>query len=91
MARDAGVEFTESASGASYNVDTGLGVTIAELADHIVEGVNPDLGIAFQPERPSGQQYRVASIDRINEPGFNPQLGLREGIRRTVEWFRAGR
>jgi GDP-L-fucose synthase len=75
--------------GAVYNVDSGVPVTIGDLAGIIVDEVNPALRLRFDPSKPSGPPVRVASIERLRGLGFEPSVDLREGLRRTVEWYRS--
>ncbi len=83
--------------GAVYNVATGVQVENLELVRRICMvlaeevGVDPDefLGrIRFVRDRPGHDRAYAVSADRIvAELGWRPEVGLEEGLRRTVRWF----
>ncbi len=84
------VHIVEHAPGGSvFNVDSGVPVTIAELASTIRDEVDPALRIRFDPTKPGGLPFRVQDATALGGIGFEPQVGLREGIRRTVAWNRS--
>jgi GDP-L-fucose synthase len=74
--------------GEAYNIDSGVAVTIAQLASAVRDQVNPTLSLTFDPSQPAGAPYRVASIEKLSVAGYTPEVGLEEGVRRTVNWYR---
>ena len=80
---------TNGDSGEAYNIDSGIEVSITQLATMVRDLIDPSLNLVFDPSMPSGAAYRVASIDKLAAIGFAPRVELHEGIRRTVEWYRA--
>ena len=76
-------------SGSTYNVDSGVPVTIAELATVVRDAVNPTLRLRFDASRPSGRPYRVPSVAALASLGFTAPTTLHNGVRVTVEWFKA--
>ena len=79
---------TRGTSGEAYNIDSGAAVSIAELASVVRDQVNPSLVLRFDEEKPSGESYRVGSVDKLGALGYDPRVGLQEGIGRTVAWYR---
>jgi GDP-L-fucose synthase len=75
-------------AGDAYNIDSGVEVTITELAEAVRDQVNPSLDLVFDPNKPAGAPYRVASIAKLVALGYTPRVKLEEGIKRTVEWYR---
>lgn len=78
-------------AGTSLDIGTGELVTIRAIVERIVEavgpGVEPDFGAL--PERPL-EIVRVADVDRTKDVlGWQPRTTLTEGIRSTVDWYRA--
>ena len=64
--------------------------TINELARLILDIVGSDVEVVHQPKRPGEVERNFARADRARELlGWEPQLSLREGMMKTVEWFRA--
>lgn len=62
-------------------------VTIADLAQRIVNLVNPALRLEFDLSKPTGQPRRRGDHTKATELGFSPRVSLSEGLARTVDWF----
>jgi len=71
-----------------YNVGTGKGTSVNDLAELVFEVTGKRTGIRRLPPRPGDPQRSVADIRRITELGWKPLVSLEEGIRRTWEWLR---
>jgi nucleoside-diphosphate-sugar epimerase len=82
---------TTGAVGEVYNLASGVETTIRELADEINRNVDPPTSIEFAGRRAwdhSGN--RLGSTDKAWENlAFTAEVGLRDGIQRTVEWTRS--
>lgn len=76
--------------GGVYNLASGVETSIAALAEMIAELVDGDVDIEAAPAREwdrSGKRY--GSTDKAErEIGFRAEVGLREGLARTIEWMR---
>jgi UDP-glucose 4-epimerase len=73
-----------------YNLGNGSGVLMRELAEEIVWAVGSRSALIDGGERPGDPTRLVASIERVRrELGWEPQMPRAEGIRRTVEFFKA--
>jgi nucleoside-diphosphate-sugar epimerase len=73
-----------------YNVCTGLGRSLRELAEEAADAVGrrPDLAWGAEPYRPQETMRLVGSPRRIAEElGWYPYCRLDEGLRRTVHWM----
>ncbi|RZM26894.1 MAG: nucleotide sugar epimerase, partial [Pedobacter sp.] len=74
--------------GEIYNLATGRETTILELATWINEFTGNKTPLDLRPARDwdrSGKRF--ASTDKAREQlGFEAQVDIREGLRRTVEW-----
>ncbi|MBI4910186.1 MAG: SDR family oxidoreductase [Acidobacteria bacterium] len=65
-------------------------MTILEFAHHVRDAVNPGLPIQFQPlpqDDPKRRRPDIGKARRIL--GWEPLVGLDEGMRDTVEYFRS--
>ena len=63
-------------------------VTIRELAHLIQEVVGVEKDINFDTSIPDGYPRRGSNIERLIEhTGWQPEVDLMEGLRRTVEWY----
>lgn len=75
-------------TGEVYNVAAGHGYSTREIAEAMVEvmGLRPKFNYTGSI-RPGDCEQWIAGIDRINKLGFSPRIDLKEGLRRTVEWY----
>jgi GDP-L-fucose synthase len=70
------------------NVGTGRDVTIKELTEKIAKVVEYDGEICWDTSKPNGTPRKVMNVDRMKSLGWEPKVGLYEGISRTYEWFK---
>ncbi len=70
------------------NVGTGRDVTIKELTEKIAKVVGYDGEICWDTSKPNGTPRKVMNVDRMKSLGWEPKVGLYEGISRTYEWFK---
>jgi len=69
------------------NVGTGEDVTIKQLAETIADVVGYDRYINWDTTKPNGTPRKVLNVDKIKSLGWEPKIGLREGIEKTYEWY----
>ena len=75
---------------APVNLGTGEEIAIAELAAIIAEVCAYTGEIRWDATKPNGQPRRKLDTTRAEELfGFRAQVSLRDGIERTVSWYRA--
>jgi GDP-L-fucose synthase len=77
-------------SGCIVNVGTGEDVTILELATMISEIVGYRGRLVFDSSKPDGTPRKLLDVSTLQGLGWRAQVPLREGIRRTYEWYREG-
>lgn len=82
------VDLAIGAPAGVYNVDSGRGVTIAEVARLVAMAVHPGLELRFDPGRLTGPPHRVLDISKVRSQGFQPTIDLAEGIGSLVEFER---
>jgi GDP-L-fucose synthase len=71
------------------NIGTGVETRIRDLANMISGFSGYEGEIVWDSSKPDGQPTRCLDVSRARElMGFEAQVGLEEGLRRTVEWFR---
>ncbi len=74
------------------NLGTGEEIAIRDLAALIAELTGYEGEIVWDTSKPNGQPRRRLDTSRAEALfGFSARVGLREGIERTVAWFRAAR
>jgi nucleoside-diphosphate-sugar epimerase len=74
------------------NVGTGCEITIRELTERIARLAGFAGEIAWDAGKPDGQPRRQLDVSRIRKVlGWQARTEFEEGLRRTVEWYRANR
>ena len=72
------------------NLGAGKEISIGDLAELISDVTGFEGRIVWDTEKPNGQPRRSVDATRARELfGFEAQTPLREGIERTVAWYRA--
>jgi len=69
------------------NVGTGRDQTIRELAELTQRVVGHSGAIEWDESKPDGTPQKQLDVSRITALGWQPQIGLEEGIRSTYEWY----
>ena len=75
-------------SGEIINVGTGKDTTIKELATTIADVVGFKGEIVWDTSKPNGTPRKVLNVDKIKSLGWEPKVGLREGIEKTYELYK---
>ena len=75
-------------SGDIINVGTGEDVTIKELAETIKDVTGFEGGITWDISKPNGTPRKVMNVDKLKSLGWEPKIGLREGIELTYQWYK---
>jgi GDP-L-fucose synthase len=76
--------------GEPINLGSAQEVTIRELTELVAELVGFKGTIQWDPTKPDGQPRRWIDTARAEQIfGFRASTGLREGLRRTVDWYRS--
>ena len=74
------------------NVGAGFEISIRELTELIVEITGFKGKIFWDTTKPDGQPRRMLDTTRaFREFGFRAKMNFREGLKKTVEWYRAQR
>ena len=72
------------------NLGTGEEISIKNLAGIIAAEVGFHGRILWDPTKPNGQPRRCLDISRIKQTiGFQPTHSLRDGLKKTIQWYRA--
>ncbi|AKT52549.1 GDP-L-fucose synthase family protein [Arsenicicoccus sp. oral taxon 190] len=73
------------------NVGTGTDVTIKELAGIVADAVGYEGSIEWDTSKPDGTPRKLLDVSTLRDSGWAPRISLEEGVRATVEWYRAHR
>ena len=69
------------------NIGVGEDVTILELANIIKEEVDYNGTIVFDTTKPDGTPQKLLDVSKIHQLGWKAKTPLREGIRKTIQWY----
>jgi UDP-glucose 4-epimerase len=77
-------------TGKCYNVGRGIGSSIKELTELLLQLTGSDLPIQYQPAGQTFVTNRIGSITAAERDlGFRWQIDLEEGMHRLIEWRNA--
>ena len=72
------------------NLGSGVAITIKEIVSTLVDIINPNVTVRWDPDKPSGDRKRLLSMDRAKkEINYFNRTPLRAGLEKTVEWYRS--
>jgi GDP-L-fucose synthase len=74
------------------NLGSGYEISIKDLSEMVVKMTGFTGKLAWQTDKPNGQPRRGLDVTRAKELfGWSAQVSFEEGMRRTIEWFKANR
>jgi UDP-glucose 4-epimerase len=80
---------TDGIAGEVFQVATGVETSIADLAALVKGAVGTNSEIRFEAKRPGEVHRSRADISKARRVlGFDPRIGLQDGIAGTVTWYR---
>jgi len=72
----------------AFNVGTGKGTTVLEIATLLQQAARSNVPIEFAPKRPGEQQESFVEVSKARETlGWAPEVSLSEGLAKTYDWF----
>ena len=80
-------------AGSAFNIGGGAAnsISLLELLDLLAEIHGGDLAVRFEDWRAADQRYYVADTSKFSGlTGWQPRVGVHEGVRRLYEWIRTG-
>ncbi|MFB7554798.1 GDP-L-fucose synthase family protein [Streptomyces brevispora] len=69
------------------NVGSGADLTIRELASTVSDVTSYQGIVEWDTAKPDGTPRKLLDVSRLAALGFEPRIGLREGIARTYAWW----
>ncbi len=74
------------------NLGSGYEISIKDLTELVVKMTNFPGKIVWQTDKPNGQPRRGLDVSRAKELfNWSAQVSFEEGMKRTIEWFKANR
>ena len=76
----------------AFNIGTGVGTSVLDLASTLLTAAGATSPIEFAPKRPGEQQHSFLSIDKARDAlDWAPRVSLERGLADTYTWFAARR
>ena len=69
------------------NVGTGKDISIYDLAVLIKDITGYDGELEFDLSKPDGTPKKLLNVEKLTELGWKPKFSLKQGIKKTYEWF----
>ena len=69
------------------NIGTGRDCTIADLAQTMKKIVGFKGELIFDSTKPDGAPRKLLDVSRLNDIGWQAQINLEQGLRKTYRWF----
>jgi GDP-L-fucose synthase len=69
-------------------VGSGRDVTIREIAETVAAAVGYTAETAWHTTKPDGTPQKLLDVSKLAQAGWTSKINLREGIERTVAWYR---
>jgi GDP-L-fucose synthase len=73
------------------NVGSGTDVTIREIARTIASVVGYTGDTDWDASKPDGTPQKLLDVSKLAQAGWTSRITLREGLERTVDWYRSHR
>lgn len=71
------------------NVSSGVDTSIREVVSLLAELAGFDGQVVWDTNRPDGQMRRLFDVSKAKaDLGFEARVGLREGLKLTIDWYR---
>ena len=74
--------------GDHFNVACGGQYTLNDTLNILREIIGCDIEAKYEPEREGDIKHSYASIDKLKDFGYEPEVEFKEGVKRTVEYYR---
>jgi GDP-L-fucose synthase len=67
------------------NIGCGTDITIKDLAEMIVQGVEYKGQLIFDTTKPDGTPRKLLDITKLKRIGWLPKISLKNGLKKTIE------
>ena len=71
------------------NIGTGIEVSIRELAEVLIDVINPTATLKWDSTKPDGAPRKLLDVSKLTALGWTAPTSLRDGIEKTYEWLQA--
>jgi len=81
----------EKGVGQPINLGSGIGVSIKEIVEIIVNNMKIKPKVFWDTSKPSGDKKRLMDISRAKAIGFQPMISIEDGIKGVMDWYQKNR
>ncbi len=81
----------EKGMGQAINIGSGVGVSIREIVEIIVNNMKVRPKVAWDTSKPSGDKKRLMDVSRAKAMGFQPMIPIKEGVIGVMDWYQKNR
>lgn len=81
----------EKGTGKPINLGSGIGVSIKEIVEIIVNNMKIKPKVVWDTSKPSGDKKRLMDMYRAKALGFEPTISIEEGIKEVMDWYQKNR
>lgn len=78
----------EKALDGIFNVGTGIETSVNRLCMKMIEIIGGNLKPGYAAGRPGEQRRSVIDPSKLMSEGWKPSVGIEDGLRKTIEYFR---
>ncbi len=72
-----------------FNIAGNQRTKIKDLAEFVIANVSPQAKMEYTGKSWSGDiKTLVGDISKIRKLGFEPKVGINDGVRKTIDWFK---
>jgi UDP-glucose 4-epimerase len=83
---------SSDADGEIFNVGSTDNIDILSLAEVVRDELAPGLEVEYEEPREADAEHTHADVARARDVlGYEPSTGIRDGVRRFVEWYEENR
>ncbi len=70
------------------NIGSGIGHTIKNIAEKVLENIPLTPIIEWDKSKPTGDPVRLLNINKAKELiGYEPKISIDEGLKKTISWY----
>lgn len=77
----------EKGTGQPMNLGSGVGVSIKEIVETIINNMKHKPEVVWDTSKPSGDKIRLMDISRARAIGFQPMVSIEGGIKEVMGWY----
>lgn len=77
----------ENITGYPVNLGSGIGISIKDIVEIIVNSMNIKPDVVWDTSKPTGDRKRLMDISRAGAIGFEPIITIEDGIKELVDWY----